>query len=65
VRPSFGWERYAQGLHCQCRDFGRDRRASGFADYGTWTTTFGGAPVIVKSFDLATHTGLVGIAKKF
>jgi outer membrane immunogenic protein len=36
-----------------------------YADYGTWTTTFGGTPVIVKAFDLTTHTGLFGIAKKF
>jgi len=36
-----------------------------YADYGTWTSTFGGTPVIVKSFDLATHTALVGLAKKF
>ena len=36
-----------------------------YADFGTWTTTFGGTPVIVKAFDLATHTALFGIAKKF
>jgi outer membrane immunogenic protein len=36
-----------------------------YADYGTWTSTFGGTPIIVKSFDLATHTAFVGFAKKF
>ena len=36
-----------------------------YADYGTWNTSFGGTPVIVKEFDLATHTVLLGIAKKF
>ena len=36
-----------------------------YADYGTWTTSFGGTPVIVKSFDFATHTAILGIAKKF
>lgn len=36
-----------------------------YADFGSWTTSFGGAPIIVKQFDLATHTALVGVAKKF
>ena len=36
-----------------------------YADFGTWTTNFGGAPVIVKSFDLATNTAFLGLAKKF
>jgi outer membrane immunogenic protein len=36
-----------------------------YGDYGTWTSTFGGTPIIVKSFDLATHTAFVGFAKKF
>jgi len=36
-----------------------------YADFGTWTTTFGGAPLIVKSFDLATNTAYLGFAKKF
>jgi hypothetical protein len=36
-----------------------------YAGHGTWTSTFGGTPIIVKSFDLATHTAFVGFAKKF
>ena len=36
-----------------------------YADYGTWNTSFGGTPVIVKAYDLATHTAFLGIAKKF
>jgi outer membrane immunogenic protein len=36
-----------------------------YADFGTWTTNFGGTPVIVKAFDLATHTAFFGFAKKF
>jgi outer membrane immunogenic protein len=36
-----------------------------YADYGTWTTTFAGTPAIVKSFDFATHTAFLGLAKKF
>lgn len=36
-----------------------------YADFGTWTTSFGGAPVIVKEFDLATHTAYLGLGKKF
>jgi outer membrane immunogenic protein len=36
-----------------------------YADYGTWTTSFGGTPIIVKQFELATHTALLGIGKKF
>jgi outer membrane immunogenic protein len=38
-----------------------------YADYGTWTTTFGPVPavVVVKEFDIATHTAFLGIAKKF
>jgi outer membrane immunogenic protein len=36
-----------------------------YADFGTWTTSFGGTPVIVKEFDLATHTAYVGFGKKF
>jgi outer membrane immunogenic protein len=36
-----------------------------FADFGTWTTTFGGTPAIVKSFDIQTNTAYLGLAKKF
>ena len=36
-----------------------------FADFGTWTTSFGGTPVIVKSFDVQTNTAYLGLAKKF
>jgi outer membrane immunogenic protein len=36
-----------------------------YANYGSWTTTFGGAPLIVKTFNFATHTAFLGIAKKF
>jgi outer membrane immunogenic protein len=38
-----------------------------YADYGTWRTTFGPVTpvVVVKDFDIATHTALLGIAKKF
>jgi outer membrane immunogenic protein len=36
-----------------------------YADFGNWTTTFMGAPAIVKSFAVATNTALLGIAKKF
>jgi len=36
-----------------------------YADFGTWTTTFGGAPIIAKKFDITTNTAYVGLAKKF
>jgi outer membrane immunogenic protein len=38
-----------------------------YGDYGTWRTTFGTVPavVIVKDFDVTTHTALLGIGKKF
>jgi outer membrane immunogenic protein len=36
-----------------------------FADFGNWTTSFGGAPVITKTFNVQTNTALLGIAKKF
>jgi outer membrane immunogenic protein len=36
-----------------------------YADFGTWTTSFGGAPVIVKQFELATHTAYFGLTYKF
>jgi outer membrane immunogenic protein len=36
-----------------------------YADFGTWNTAFGGSPIIVKEFDIATHTGYFGVAKKF
>jgi outer membrane immunogenic protein len=36
-----------------------------YADFGTWTSTFGATPPIVKAYDLATHTAYVGLAKKF
>jgi outer membrane immunogenic protein len=36
-----------------------------YADFDRWTATFLGAPVIVKSFSVATNTALLGLAKKF
>jgi outer membrane immunogenic protein len=36
-----------------------------YADFGTWNTAFGGSPIIVKEFDIVTHTGYFGVAKKF
>jgi outer membrane immunogenic protein len=36
-----------------------------YADFGTWNTAFGGSPIIVKEFDIVTHTGYFGLAKKF
>ncbi len=38
-----------------------------YADYGTWRTSFGPVPpvLIVKDFDVATHTAFFGLAYKF
>jgi outer membrane immunogenic protein len=38
-----------------------------YADYGTWRTTFGTVPavVIVKDFEIVTHTAFFGVGKKF
>jgi outer membrane immunogenic protein len=36
-----------------------------YADFGTWQTAFGGTPIIVKEFDIVTHTAYFGVAKKF
>ena len=59
-----GWT-VGGGIEKMLRDRWLIRAEYRYADYGTWTTSFGGTPVIIKAFDLATHTAFIGIAKKF